>query len=189
MKPAPLKNSAVGLLAVLGCVACEVPEFKPLEVGDPAPGFAATTLDGAPVTGDDLLGAPYMLNIWATWCAPCRKEMPELQELHDAYAGQGFRVVGVSVDDKGSADLIGEFTEELQIGFPIFHDPSWEIVDAYFLLGLPGTLPGRRRGDGRPEMDGSLPADGRRCSARRAGAARRRGTGPAVGASLVTCDV
>ena len=140
MKPAPLKNSAVGLLAVLGCVACEVPEFKPLEIGDPAPGFAATTLDGAPVTGDDLLGAPYMLNIWATWCAPCRKEMPELQELHDAYAGQGFRVVGVSVDDKGSADLIGEFTEELQIGFPIFHDPSWEIVDAYFLLGLPGTF-------------------------------------------------
>ena len=135
-----MKKSAIGLLATLGCLACEVPEFKPLEVGDPAPGFAATTLDGAPVTGDDLLGAPYMLNIWATWCAPCREEMPELQELHNAYADQGFRVVGVSVDDRSSADLIGEFTEELQIVFPIYHDPSWEIVDAYSLLGLPGSF-------------------------------------------------
>ncbi len=135
-----MKRCVFGLVAVLGCMACEVPEFKPLEVGDPAPGFSATTLEGTPITGKDLLGAPYMLNIWATWCAPCRQEMPELQELHNAYAEQGFRVVGVSVDDKGSADLIGEFTEELAIGFPIYHDPSWEIVDAYSLLGLPGTF-------------------------------------------------
>ena len=81
-----------------------------------------------------------MLNIWATWCAPCREEMPELQELHDHYADRGFRVVGVSVDDRGSVDVIESFTEELGIGFPIYHDPSWEIVDSYFLLGLPGTF-------------------------------------------------
>ena len=135
-----MKRCALGLVAALGWLACEVPEFKLLEVGDPAAGFSASAMDGTPVTVEDLLGAPYMLNIWATWCAPCRQEMPELQELHNAYADQGFRVVGVSVDDKGSADLIRTFTEELGIDFPIYHDPSWEIVDSYSLLGLPGTF-------------------------------------------------
>ena len=77
-----------------------MPDFKPLETGDEVPAFAALTLDGEEFDGGDLVGAPYMLNIWATWCAPCRHEMPELQELHDTYSEQGFQVVGVSVDDR-----------------------------------------------------------------------------------------
>ena len=109
-------------------------------VGSAAPPFAAVTLEGAAVASADLEGAPFMLNIWATWCAPCREEMPALQRLHDAYADQGFQVVGVSVDDRGSRDLIRSFTEEAGVTFPIYHEPSWEIMDAYLLLGLPGTF-------------------------------------------------
>ncbi len=135
-----MKKTAAALLTFLAWAACAVPEFKPLEIGDPAPAFAATTLDGTSVGVEDLTGAPFMLNIWATWCAPCREEMPELQELHDAYADQGFRVVGVSVDDRGSLPTIEAFIGELGIEFPIYHDPSWEIVDYYSLLGLPGTF-------------------------------------------------
>ena len=135
-----MKKSASALLMVLGWVACEVPDYRPLEVGDPAPAFAATTLDGAEVGIEDLTGDPFMLNIWATWCAPCRAEMPELQELHDRYADQGFQVVGVSVDDRGSLGTIEAFIAEIGIDFPIYHDPSWEIVDSYSLLGLPGTF-------------------------------------------------
>ncbi len=130
-------GAAIGVLAG---AACTMPEIRPPEVGDPAPPFAAVALDGSEVTSADLVGAPYMLNIWATWCAPCREEMPELQELHDAYADQGFQVVGVSVDDRGAADQIGAFIDEIGISFPIYHDPSWEIMDAYLLLGLPGSF-------------------------------------------------
>ncbi len=127
-------------LLVLCTAGCAVPEVRAPEVGGPAPPFAAVDLDGRAVTSAELLGAPYILNIWATWCAPCRHEMPELQELHDAYSDRGFQVVGVSVDDRGAADQIRSFIEEIGITFPIYHDPSWEIMDSYLLLGLPGSF-------------------------------------------------
>ncbi len=126
----------VALLAV----ACTGPETGPPEVGDPAPPFSARTLDGTSVGSADLRGAPYMLNVWATWCGPCRREMPELQELHDTYADRGFRVVGVSVDTRSAGAQIQTFIDDLGIGFPIYHDPSSAILDAYFLPGLPGTF-------------------------------------------------
>lgn len=125
---------------LLFAAACAIPEVGAPEVGEAAPPFAAATLDGAEVANADLLGAPYMLNVWATWCAPCRQEMPELQELHDAYADRGFRVVGVSVDDRGATDQIKAFIEEIDITFPIYHDPSWQIMDSYLLLGLPASF-------------------------------------------------
>ena len=135
-----MKRSVTVLLAALGWAACAVPEFKPLEVGDPAASFSAFTLGGTEIGVNDLVGAPFMLNIWATWCAPCRQEMPELQQLHDSYSDRGFRVVGVSVDNRSAVGTIEAFVEEIGIDFPIYHDPSWEIVDAYSLLGLPGTF-------------------------------------------------
>lgn len=128
------------LIAALAWVACRIPD-KPLEPGDEAPVFEASTLDGDDFNSADLVGAPYMLNIWATWCAPCRHEMPELQELHDRYADEGFKVVGVSVDDRGARETIREFVDEIGVDFPIYHDPSWEIADKYGLTrGLPGTF-------------------------------------------------
>lgn len=120
--------------------ACSVDEFRPLESGDDAPPFTAVTLQGAETGSDDLLGAPYLLNIWATWCAPCREEMPELQQLHDAYAERGFQVVAVSVDNRSATDQILAFLEEHGIDFPVWHDPTWAIQDAYLLLGLPGSF-------------------------------------------------
>ena len=128
------------MMVVLAWVGCTMPDFKPLEIGDEVPAFAASTLDGEEFDGGDLVGSPYMLNIWATWCAPCRHEMPELQQLHDTYSGQGFQVVGVSVDDRGSRETIREFLAEIEVTFPIYHDPTWEISDTYGLLGLPGTF-------------------------------------------------
>ena len=110
-------------------------------MGDPAPPFTASTLDdGSSVSSGELLGAPWLLNVWATWCAPCRQEMPELQELHDAYSEQGFRVVGVSVDGRSDGPLIKEFAAEVGVSFPLYHQPSMEIMDLYFLNGLPASF-------------------------------------------------
>ena len=135
-----MKKSVIAVVAALSWVACAMPDFRPLEPGDRVPAFNASTLDGEEFDAGDLVGAPYMLNIWATWCAPCRHEMPELQQLHDAYSDQGFQVVGVSVDDRGSRETIREFIAEIGVTFPIYHDPSWEIQDLYGLLGLPGSF-------------------------------------------------
>lgn len=135
------KRLALALMAAPAVAGACVPEVPgPVGAGDAAPPFSAVALDGAEFQSADLLGAPYMLNVWATWCAPCRHEMPELQQLHDAYAAQGFRVVGVSVDDRGAAGLIQEFLDEVGVTFPVFHDPSSEIMYSYGLLGLPGSF-------------------------------------------------
>lgn len=112
----------------------------PPEVGDVAPVFTAQSLSGEAVSLDDFLGEPFMLNIWATWCGPCRKEMPGLQELHDTYASEGFQVIGISVDNRAAKDAIEMFVNELALDFPIYHDPEAGIQDRYFLLGLPGTF-------------------------------------------------
>lgn len=131
------KTLAVLLAAGAGCLG-DVP--GPVAAGDPAPPFSAVALDGAEAGSAGLLGAPYLLNVWATWCAPCRQEMPELQELHEAYAAEGFQVVGVSVDDRGAGDLIRGFLDEVGVTFPVYHDPSAEIMSDYGLLGLPGSF-------------------------------------------------
>ena len=128
---------SIAAVAISGCMAADI---GPPEVGDVAPAFTALAMDGSEVASESLRGKPYMLNVWATWCAPCRKEMPDLQELHDAYVDQGFQVVGVSVDNRAAGDAIRMFLEELDIGFPILHDPSATVQDSYFLLGLPGTF-------------------------------------------------
>jgi cytochrome c biogenesis protein CcmG, thiol:disulfide interchange protein DsbE len=70
-------------------------------------------LEGNPVRLADLRGEVVLLNVWATWCAPCRIEMPDLQTLHDELEGEGFRVVGVSIDGPRSADRIEGFLDQL----------------------------------------------------------------------------
>ena len=130
----PLRNMVwvFGLLALTVLAACAP--------GEPAADFALTTFDGEEFRLSEQRGNIVVVNFWYPSCPPCRDEMPELQELHDAYADEGFRVVGVSVDDRGSLPTIEAFIGELGIDFPIYHDPSWEIVDSYSLLGLPGTF-------------------------------------------------
>ncbi len=128
------------ILALAAVAACGHDLPGPPAAGDPAPPFTTVALAGAQAGSPDLLGAPYLLNVWATWCAPCRQEMPELQRLHDAYAAQGFRVVGVSLDDRGAGELIQSFLDDIGVTFPVYHDPSSEIMDAYGLIGLPGSF-------------------------------------------------
>lgn len=131
----------LGLLATLILATCVPGELRAPQAGDPAPPFTALALDhGSEFSSAELLGAPYLLNVWATWCAPCRYEMPELQQLHDAYSARGFQVVGVSVDGRSDGPLIQEFAAEVGVSFPLYHQPSQEIMDAYFLNGLPASF-------------------------------------------------
>ncbi len=140
-RPAGRAATRLGALVALAVAGCALGEIRAPQVGDAAPPFTASSLDdGPPFSSQDLLGGPYLLNVWATWCAPCRQEMPELQELHDAYSDRGFRVVGVSVDGRSDRPLIEEFAAEVGVSFPLYHQPSQEIMDLYFLNGLPASF-------------------------------------------------
>jgi cytochrome c biogenesis protein CcmG/thiol:disulfide interchange protein DsbE len=117
-------------------------ELFPVSVGSEAPDFKATTVDGVPVTKTiaDYEGDVVLLNIWATWCLPCRTEMPSIQSLHDRFAARGLKVLAVSVDNPGTADEIRKFRDQYGLTFEILHDESGAIKRDYQTTGVPETF-------------------------------------------------
>lgn len=95
-----------------------------------------------PVTGDSIslrshyAGHVTLINIWATWCGPCRTEMPSMERLYQAYRGRGFRIAAVSVDE-GSAAAVTEFGKQLGLSFDLLHDQSGVMQQVYQTLGVP----------------------------------------------------
>ncbi|HYL11459.1 MAG TPA: TlpA disulfide reductase family protein [Terriglobales bacterium] len=86
--------------------------------GKPAPEFALQSLEGATVHLSDFRGKAVLLNFWATWCQPCKIEMPWFEDLQKQYGSQGFQVVGVALDDASKED-IAKFTKEMGVNYPI----------------------------------------------------------------------
>jgi peroxiredoxin len=117
-------------------------ELFPLTAGARAPDIRAVTLDEVPEerTLDDYRGHVVLLNIWATWCAPCEAEMPSMELLHQSYADSGLRIVAVSIDEPGSEDVIRAFVDRHKLTFDILHDPTKQITKTYRTTGYPETF-------------------------------------------------
>jgi peroxiredoxin len=98
--------------------------------GKPAPVFTLRSLDGPTVRLADYKGKVVLLNFWATWCAPCRVEMPMLAELHARYRSQGFEVIGISMDDGGQEAEIAKFVATKGVKYPILLNDG-KVGDAY----------------------------------------------------------
>ena len=106
----------------------ETAQAPSTDVGATMPPYQATLLDGKPFDLTAERGKNVVfLNVWATWCGPCRFEIPELEKMHAKYGSRGFEVVGVSVDESG-AEAVKPFVKEQPIGYPIALDPSGKIV-------------------------------------------------------------
>ncbi|MBI5834127.1 MAG: TlpA family protein disulfide reductase [Armatimonadetes bacterium] len=120
----------------------KAPEEKSL-VGEKAPDFTAATLDGDPVSLKSMRGKPVVLDFWATWCPPCRKSMPVLDEVYRANRDKGLKVVGVSTDR--TSDLVRKHLADNPVGFRILWlDPTSEggkaTDKAYGITAIPRTL-------------------------------------------------
>lgn len=126
------------LTALAGCAAME--NAGPPQVGEAAREFAATTLDGEEVTLASLRGDVVLLNLWATWCTPCRQETPYLQEIYEEHRDQGFHIVGISMDTGDAAADVAMFVEEYEVSYTILHDATMKQMDTYQVLGLPATF-------------------------------------------------
>lgn len=135
--------AGVVMTAVFG-VALAVklrPQLSLLEVGSTAPTFHALRLpSGQPATIDDYRGKVVLLNIWATWCAPCKVEMPSMERLHQKLAANAdFRLVAVSVDEEDST-VVDKFVKEMGLTFEILHDQSGAIRQIYQTTGVPESF-------------------------------------------------
>jgi peroxiredoxin len=133
-------------------------QLFPVSVGSQAPDFHAVTLDAtpAPKTLADYKGQVVLLNIWATWCAPCRVEMPSIEKLHQALGPQGLKVVAVSIDVDGQENVIRNFAKQLGLTFTILHDPTDKIQKQYQATAVPETFIIGRDGVIRKKLIGAV---------------------------------
>jgi peroxiredoxin len=118
-------------------------DLFPVEAGSRAPDFSAVTLDEPPVrrTLADYRGKVVLLNVWATWCAPCVWEMPSMERLHRVFGDSGLAIVAVSVDElPGSKEAIRDFVGEHGLTFEVLHDPAKEITRTYKVSGYPESF-------------------------------------------------
>jgi cytochrome c biogenesis protein CcmG, thiol:disulfide interchange protein DsbE len=111
-------------------------------VGVEAPGFTAQTVENTPRTKtlSDYRGQVVLLNLWATWCIPCRTEMPSIEALYKALGPKGLKVVAVSVDDEGMQDKIRAFAQEYGLTFELLHDAAGVMQTIYRTTGIPETF-------------------------------------------------
>jgi len=117
-----------------------LPEIALVGVGSRAPEFQAVDLrTGRPATLADYRGRVVLLNVWATWCQPCRIEMPAMERLSRDLAGTDFRIVAVSVDE-GDSSVVNAFAKELGLTFDILHDRSGAIKRSYQTTGVPESF-------------------------------------------------
>ena len=112
---------------------------SPVGIGAMAPDFRARTLDEPPAarTLADYRGDVVLLNVWATWCGPCRVEMPSMQRLHEEFRERGLHVVAVSIDKPGFEEEIRAFVSEYGLTFEVLYDPNGTITSTYQTTGVP----------------------------------------------------
>ena len=151
-RPAPSRRPyALALLAAAALVAAAWfarGRAQPVASGYPAPDFEVVDADGVPVTLATYEGKVLLLNVWATWCAPCREEMPSMQRLYDAFPREQFEIAAVSIDAPfGSRDAVGNpggdplaFAAALGLTFPVLLNPSGDIQRTYRTTGVPESF-------------------------------------------------
>lgn len=143
----PYTLALLGLAILVGAAWLGRGRFEPAIAGKRAPAFRVTDLSGRPVTLDHFQGKVVLLNVWATWCAPCREEMPSMQRLYQEMQGKDFEMVAVSVDDAVDGavpkDALDKFAAELGLSFPMYHstpDSPDDIQKAYQTTGVPESF-------------------------------------------------
>ena len=124
------------------------------EVGFKAPAFTARNLRGQRVQLADHMGKVVILNLWATWCGPCRVEMPGMENLYRRYRAQGLEILAVSLD-KGSSDKVKTFADEYRLSFPVWLDSDRQVESRYHTLTIPTTFVIDKQGMIVAEVEGA----------------------------------
>jgi len=134
---------ALVVLMFSNSTAIETNPFETLGIVKPkvrveAPVFTLATIGGGNVSLEDFRGKIVFLNFWATWCVPCREEMPGMEKLWSAYGDHDFVIIAVAAD-KGSPDNVRRFANRLGISFPVLLDLKGSVRNSYEVSALPTT--------------------------------------------------
>ncbi len=116
------------------------PRFTVPQKGFQAPQIELRSLDGELVSLSDLQGKVVILNLWASWCLPCRAEMPTLQTIYDDYNQQGVEILAINATNQDDLENVLSFVDNFKVTFPILLDTNGEASRAYYLTSLPTTF-------------------------------------------------
>ena len=123
---------ASGML-VTGCTGpVEAPQ-----IGKLAPSFQLDDIDGKSVSLSDFRGKPVLINFWATWCYPCRSEMPYIQQIYDEWSGQGLVVLAINIGE--SSSQVERFIQSYNLSFPVLLDVAGNVAEQYNIRYIPRT--------------------------------------------------
>jgi len=147
-----IRNSIFGLVI---CVFAASSLASSGMEGQPAPDFALKSSTGENMRLSEHRGDVVMINFWATWCGPCRQEMPLLDELYTRYQRVGFNLLGVNIDDDSGRAM--KMIEELGVNFPVLFDARKEVSKLYFVEAMPVTVLVDREGNVRHVHHGYKP--------------------------------
>jgi len=145
----PYAYAVVGVALLIGVAWLMRDRVQPVTTGTVAPDFEVKNLDGGLARLSGHTGEVVLVNIWATWCLPCRVEMPSMERLYQEVGEEGFEIMAVSIDaDLGQFDLAGNpggniqaFADSLGLTFPMLHDPSGRMIQRlYRTTGVPETF-------------------------------------------------
>jgi peroxiredoxin len=128
------------IAAVLAAALAMSGDLAPVSVGDRAPAFGAVRLaTGDSVGLDHFAGDVVLLNIWATWCAPCEQEMPSIQRLYQEMSPEGLKIVSVSIDDD-QPEAVSKWLADRKLSFDVLQDRSHTIERIYQTTGVPESF-------------------------------------------------
>jgi len=125
-------------ILVAGCsTPADAPESETAKKGKLAPGFQLADINGKTVSLDDFRGKPVLLNFWASWCGPCRSEMPYIQELYEEQSETGVAILAIDVGE----DLaeVEEFIRDYSLTFPVLLDMTGTVAEKYNIRAIPTT--------------------------------------------------
>jgi cytochrome c biogenesis protein CcmG, thiol:disulfide interchange protein DsbE len=138
--PRVVRRSLIALAAAFALTACDRDTSGYIvRIGHDAPAYSARQMDGTPVALADYRGEVVLLNVWATWCKPCREEIPALDSLHREFSGRGLLVAGVSIDVITDTMRIAGFARDLGASYSLWLDPDDRVSSTFRAIGVPST--------------------------------------------------
>jgi cytochrome c biogenesis protein CcmG/thiol:disulfide interchange protein DsbE len=152
VKNQPRKNTRLLLTILSVCIACvllivllrkdrdsTLRATKPIQPGLEVPNFAFPDINGKQISLSDHRGKVVLVNVWATWCPPCRQEMPSMQRLYEKFKGENLEILAVSIDSEGG-EAVAPFMRKMHLTFPALLDPEETIIPLYGITGVPESF-------------------------------------------------
>jgi peroxiredoxin len=140
-------NSVMLRIVLSVALLCGAAATQGKEMNEPAPDFTLKSRSGENLRLEDFRGQVVMLNFWASWCGPCRQEMPLMDTIYEQYKDLGFTVLAVNVDE--NREEAHRFLDKVPVSYPILYDPESRVSEQYNVQAMPTTVMIDRNGKAR----------------------------------------